>query len=150
VKRRWNVSLWAGFILVLAGLFSYLPIFIQFPITRDFPWVNLLILASGFVFLGRGLARAYKESHLYRGKIFGPLLTLLSLAGTGFFLYGLLYVVKQLPAATGAPRVGAQAPIFSLPDQNGKTVTLAGLLNPAASASKKANAVLLIFYRGHW
>ena len=77
----------------------------------------------------------------------------------GFFLvvlglvsYGLFYAARQLPPATSAPRVRQKAPDFTLPDQNGKAVTLAELLTspPAGSAGAKAGGALLIFYRGHW
>jgi len=152
MKRRWNLSIWAGFLLVLAGLISYVPLFSLFPITRDFPWVNLLLLAAGSVLLVSGLRRAFGQPRLYRGKIFGSILAVLSVAGISFFSYGLFYVARQLPAAETAPRVGEKAPDFTLPDQNGKTVSLAELLSssPAGAAGAKANGVLVIFYRGHW
>jgi peroxiredoxin len=57
-----------------------------------------------------------------------------------------------LPSAAAAPRVGQKAPDFTLPDQNGKAVTLGELLTSAPSGAPdgKANGALLIFYRGHW
>src|SRR5438270_429564 len=82
--------------------------------------------------------RAFKQPQLYRGKILGSLLGALSVAAIGFFSYGLFYVVRQLPPASAAPRAGQKAPDFTLPDQNGKAVTLAALLgsepNGAAGA----------------
>jgi hypothetical protein len=152
MKRRWNVLLWAGFLFVLVGLLSYVPFFSLFPITRDFPWANLSLFGVGAVLLGKGLGKAFGEPQLYRGKIFGPILTALSLAGIGFFCYGLLFVARQLPSGATAPRVGQKAPDFALPDQNGKTMTLAELLKsaPPDGPGGKANGALLIFYRGHW
>jgi len=152
MKRRRNFLLWAGFVLVVIGLVSYVPFFALFPITRDFPWVNLLLFAGGAVLLGAGLRRAFKQPQLYRGKILGSLLGALSVAAIGFFSYGLFYVVRQLPPASAAPRAGQKAPDFTLPDQNGKAVTLAALLGsePNGAAGAKANGALLIFYRGHW
>lgn len=152
MKRRRNISLWTGFFLVVLGLVSYVPFFSLFPITRDFPWVNLLLFAGGVVLLGAGLRRAFRQPQLYRGKIFGPILAVLSLAGISFFSYGLFYVARQLPSATAAPRVGQKAPDFALPDQNAKAVTLAELLTsaPAGAPGAKRGGALLIFYRGHW
>jgi peroxiredoxin len=51
-----------------------------------------------------------------------------------------------------APQAGQKAPDFTLPDQNGNAVTLAGLLAPpqGGPGNGRANAVLLIFYRGYW
>ncbi len=152
MKRRLNFSIWAGFLLVVVGLVSYVPFFALFPLTRDFPWVNLLLFAVGAVLLSRGLGRAFRQPELYRGKILGSILAALSLAGIGFFSYGLFYVARQLPSATAAPRVGEKAPDFTLPDQNGKAVTLAELLAspPTGAPGAKAKGALLIFYRGHW
>ena len=137
---------------MVVGPVSYVPFFALFPVTRDFPWVNLLLFGAGAVSLCSGLRRAFKQPKLYRGKILGPVLAALSVVGISFFSYGLFYVARQLPAATAAPRGGQKAPDFSLPDQNGKAVTLAELLasGPTGAAGAKANGVLLIFYRGHW
>src|SRR5205809_5317720 len=105
MKRRWNFSLWAGFLLVVVGLVSYVPFFALFPVTRDFPWVNLLFFAGGAVLLCAGLMRAFRQPQLYRGKILGSILAALSAAGISFFAYGLFYVARQLPSAAAAPRV---------------------------------------------
>ena len=152
MKRRRNISLWTGFLLVVVGLVSYVPFFSLFPVTRDFPWANLLLLFAGAILLGKGLMRAFRQPQVYRGRIFGSILALLSVAGIGFFSYGLFYVARQLPSATAAPRVGQKAPDLTLPDQNGKTVTLAELLTSPSmgAAGAKASGALLIFYRGHW
>jgi hypothetical protein len=160
MKRSWNGWLWLGFFLVLVGLFSYIPLFARFPVTRDFPWVNLLLLAAGLVALGVGLARAFREPQRYRGRIFGSVLAALGLLGTGLFCVGTFYVARQLPASASAPRVGQRAPDFVLPDQDGKPVALAGLLSSSsspttplgsvASTATKSGGVLLIFYRGRW
>src|SRR6266516_5779006 len=85
MKRRWNMSLWAGFFSVVIGLVSYVPFFSLFPITRDFPWVNLVLFAGGAAQLCSGLRRAFKDPEHYRGKILGPILAALSVAGIGFF-----------------------------------------------------------------
>jgi len=149
VKRRWNWALWVGFLVVVAGLLSYVPVFVNFPLTRDFPWVNLLMFAGGLALLGVGLARAFRNPAEYRGRIFGPALTLLAVAGIGFFCYGLLYVARDLPASAAAPRVGAKAPDFTLTDQDGKPVALADLIG-TSPAGGRANGAVLIFYRGFW
>jgi|ERR1043166_3745465 hypothetical protein len=152
MKRRWNLALWAGFVFAFAGLMSYVPFFILFPITRDFPWANLLLFGVGAVLLAVGLARAYRQPQLYRGRVAGPILAALSLAGFSLFAYGLLYKARQVPASLAAPHVGQKAPEFTLLDADGKSVALAELLSSPAGglANGKVNGVLLIFYRGYW
>ncbi len=141
MKRKWNWPLWAGFVFVVVALFSY-PFFVQFPVTRDFPWANLLLFTIGGILLLTGLVRAFGKAKLYRGKIFGSIFAVLSLLGFSLFAYGAFYLVRQLPASTSAPRVGEKAPEFTLPDQDGKSVALADLISPRGA--------ILIFYRGHW
>lgn len=155
MKRSWNGWIWAGFVLVLAGIFTYIPIFAQFPITRDFPWVNLLLLAAGLALMGAGLVRAYRMPQAYRGRIFGTALALVGILGTALFCWGTIYNARQLPASAGAPRVGQKAPDFTLSDQDGKPVTLAELISSPSTASTepsvaKPGGAILIFYRGYW
>ena len=142
MKRRWNWALWTGFVFVLAGFFSY-PFFVLFPLTRDFPWVNVTLFCVGGILLVLGLGRAFGRPQVYRGKIFGPILAVLSFVGCALFSYGVFYELRQMPASADAPRAGEKAPKFTLPDPNGKPVTLTDLLTGSRGA-------VLIFYRGHW
>ena len=150
MKRRWNVSLLLGFLLILAAFVTYIAIFIRFPLTRDIPWVTYLIFAAGLALLVRGLVRAYREPRLYRGRIGGPILLSLGLALIGFFGYTIHYGTRQIPVSANAPRPGEKAPDFALPDQDGVTVSLSGLLAGGTSGAEKINGVVLIFYRGYW
>ena len=141
MKRKWNWPIWVGFVVAVGGLFSY-EFFAQFPITRDFPWANLLLFCVGAILLGLGLVRAFGRPHLYRGKILGPVFATVALLAFSFLAYGVFYVARQLPASAAAPRVGQKAPDFTLPDENGRPVALADLIS--------GKGALLIFYRGHW
>jgi hypothetical protein len=153
-KRNWNWRIWAGFLLVVAAFLSYDLIFIRFPMTRDVPWVNWLLFAGAGWLLWTGVRRARKEPTVYRGKIGGPILMVLSLTIAVFFIVGTNYFTKHLPTSKEAPQVGAKAPEFALPDTNGKIVTLAVLLSEPMpkkeGAGAKPRAVALIFYRGYW
>src|ERR1051326_1333383 len=137
MKPRFNWSIWAGCGLVVAGVLSYIPVFVPFPVTRDYPWANLRMFAVGGVMLARGLKQAYGRPALYRGKVAGPILTVLSVLGAGLFCYGYFVLSRQLPASTGAPRVGQKAPDFTLPDQDGKPVALSDLLTQPPTGSTK-------------
>src|SRR5688572_15855441 len=70
MKRRFHWSLPAGFLLVLAGMLT-VPIFANIPATRDFAWLNLLLLGAGVILLLTSLARAIRQPQLFRGKILG-------------------------------------------------------------------------------
>jgi hypothetical protein len=152
----------AGFVLTLVTVFSFFEVFSRWPITRDFPWPTLVLFAVSFLLLGSGLWRAYKQPDRYRGKIYGPLLAVLSLFLTGFLLFYIFIFSYQLPSATGAPKVGDTMPNIALLDQSGEPFELAQLV-PALggpSGGKKASDtetspaeppwVLLVFYRGYW
>ncbi len=153
MKRRWNLLLYLGFLLVLVAFLSYFVFFARFPSTRDVPWVNLLLLALALGILGAGLTRAYRQPQQYRGKVSGPILAVLSVAIAGLFVFYNFSFSKWLPASKGAPQAGQQAPDFTLPDANGKPVTLSKLWGNSASVSAGAPGdqwVFLIFYRGYW
>ena len=143
MKRRWNIPVWTGFGVVLFALLSYIPLFALFPVTRDIPWVNYLLFLAGLLLLGAGVRRAFRQPELYRGKISGSILGVVSLLLTGFFCAGIYFSGKMLPPASTALQVGQSAPEFTLADAGGKTTALAGLL-------KGHRGVVLIFYRGYW
>ena len=82
-----------------------------------------------------------------RRKTVGTNLAALSLLP--FLLFGFLNSsFAQLPLSTGAPSAGQKAPSFTLPDQQGKPVSLADLLKPGRTG--KSGGLVLIFYRGYW
>ena len=152
-KRKPNWPLWAGFLTALIAFVSYFLFFFQFPITRDFPWANFLLFGLAAVLLAVGLRRAFALPSSYRGKVSGPILATLSAAVLGVFCYAILVESRDLPAASGAPKVGQKAPQFSLTDTNGKPVSLAALLlSPLAQSGPgpAPKGVLLVFYRGYW
>lgn len=142
MKRRWNWPIWAGFVVVVTGLFSYV-FFARFPITRDFPWANFLLFGIGIALLLGGLFRAFGRPQVYRGKIFGSIFAAIAALVVALFSYEFLYVLRQVPASAGAPHVGQKAPDFFLLDQNGRPVGLGDLLS-------NSRGVVLIFYRGFW
>lgn len=142
MKRNWNWPIWAGFVVVVAGLFSY-GIFARFPITRDFPWANLLLFGIGIALLLAGLFRAFGRPQIYRGKVLGSIFAAIAVVLVALFSYEIFYVLRQVPASSGAPRIGQKAPDFILLDQNEKPVGLGDLLS-------NSKGVALIFYRGFW
>jgi hypothetical protein len=160
MKRSWNPRLWAGFALVLVGCASYPLFFIRYAATRDFPWASVILFALAAYLLFTGLRRAFRQPDAYRGKVSGPILASLSTLLVGFFLFGTLYMAREVPESRGAPAVGQIAPDFTLADENGKMVKLSALLNspfssndwpaPAGDPHGTTAGAVLIFYRGYW
>ncbi len=154
MKRRWNVLVWAGFVVSVGAMLGYAFFFAQFPALRNSPGLVLLLSVVGLGMLAVGLHRAFRQPQLYRGKITGIIFVALGALLFGGFVFGVYHEGRRLPASTGAPRIGAKAPDFTLTDQGGEPVTLASLLtlplDSTAGGAKKPSAVLLIFYRGYW
>jgi len=154
VKRRSNVLVWAGFVVSVGAMLGYAFFFAQFPALRNSPGLVSLLSVLGLGMLAVGLYRAFRQPQLYRGKITGGILGALGVLLFGGFLFAIYHEGRGLPASTGAPRIGAKAPDFTLTGPDGKPVTLASLLtsplNSTVGDAKKPSAVLLIFYRGYW
>lgn len=148
-KRNWHV--WIGFLLCFVGFLSYPLLFARYPVTRDVPWVNFLILAAGLAFAVSGLRRAFGRGQEYKGKIAGSILGVLNVVVVGLFCFGVFYLSRQIPKSAGAPKVGDRAPEFSLVDTNKQKVSLASLFAaPIPGTQKPPKGVFLVFYRGYW
>src|SRR6267143_1160021 len=163
--QRFNWQIWSGFLLSVIAFLSYPFVFVRFPVTRDFPWANLLLFAVAALLLLVGVRRAFAPDrrHPTLSKIAASVLATFSVVILGLFVFTIFVLPRQLPASHGAPQVGQKAPDFSLPDSNGKLVSLSELLSsPVKGETGNAGAlvrneqeartaprgVLLIFYRG--
>jgi hypothetical protein len=149
--RRLNWPIWAGFLLSLIAFLSYFFIFVWFPVTRDFPWANLLLFALAAALLMVGIRRAFAPDRPRpgRSKIAGAILATLSVAIFGFFIVVTFVIARRLPASHSAPQISQKAPDFTLSDTNGKPVSLSELLASPVNG-KSPKGVLLVFYRGYW
>lgn len=149
--RRFNWPLWVGFVLTLAAFMTYVSVFVWFPITRDFPWANLLMFLIAVVLLVMGVRRGFAADrpHPARSKIITSIIATLSVAVIGFFIFTVFVAARWLPPSKGAPQVGQQAPDFTLTDTTGKQVSLTEL-RTAPIDGKAPKGVLLVFYRGYW
>lgn len=152
-RHRFNWQIWAGFVLSFVASISYPFLFVNWPITRDFPWVTLILYGVAAALLVVGVKRAFAPGPSRKAKVAASILTTLSVVIMGLFLFSTLIAARWLPASAGAPQVGQKAPDFNLVDSTGKTVTLTDLLSaPIAGGANaaKPKGVLLIFYRGYW
>ncbi|MDQ2938454.1 MAG: hypothetical protein M3R67_13280 [Acidobacteriota bacterium] len=153
--QKFNWQIWAGFLLSVGAFLSYPFVFVRFPITRDFPWANLLLLAAAVVLLFFGIQRAFASDQRRPtlSRIVASTLATLGVLILGFFVFSTFIMAKWLPRSQGAPQIGQKAPDFSLTDTNGKVVSLSDLSSAPISGradSVNPKGVLLIFYRGYW
>lgn len=146
--RRFNWSLWLGFLLSIVTFLSYFAVFVWYPVTRDFPWANLLLFLVSAVLLILGLRRAF-ASDRRSSKILATIVTTLGVLVIGSFVFAFFIGGRAIPASKGAPQVGQKAPDFTLTDNNGKAVSLNELLTTPINGNAP-KGVLLVFYRGYW
>jgi peroxiredoxin len=145
--RGVNWPLWSGFLLTPVAFLSYPFLFERWPITRDVPWVNLLLFSIAALLLAIGVRRTFSPGRLRWLRITSGLVAA-TLSVAVFANFGLTVFVRarHLPASTHAPGIGMQALDFTLLDENGAPVSLAALLSPtAASGSPTPKGVLLVF-----
>lgn len=147
-ERRRNSALWLGVVITVLGVLSNFLYFLKMP-QALIPWINLIVPAIGLIFLFIGLRRAFGQSQLYRGKIWGSIVTALSVLLFALSIWGFFHS-RAVPGASAAPQVGQRIPDFTLPDSKGQPVSLSQLLSSPGGDSHPARALLLIFYRGHW
>jgi hypothetical protein len=150
-SRAWNWRLWVGFTGCIVTLVIY-STFIE-PARLLF-WLSLLLFAGAGTLLISGLYRALAQPQSYRGKIAGPILTVLSLSMITLFGFEAYWISKLVPTAANAPTVGSRAPEFTLVNTSAKPVSLSEALKApitdGAGAVHPVKGVLLVFYRGYW
>jgi hypothetical protein len=157
-RKQWNWKLWLGFGMAVAALVAYAALTFLF---LDVPQAHLPVLLLGIAlvacalfFLVSGLQRAFGQPEMYRGKIAGPVLSVLSLAVVALFGFLAVTMSKALPTAANTPKVGQKAPEFTLVDVSGHQVSLSELLSTSlkdsSGAMRAPKGVLLVFYRGYW
>jgi hypothetical protein len=147
--KNFNWQLWAGFVATLFSFLSYPFLFIDYPILRDFPWLNLILFATALVLLIIGLRRAFQPGRKPISKVSAVVVATLGVLIIGFFVFIAFIEARRLPSSANAPQVGQKAPAFTVTDINNRPVALADLLVQPIN-NKPAKGVLLIFYRGYW
>jgi hypothetical protein len=138
---NWQIVI--GFLLSLFAFASMPVVFSRWSVGTDYRWLSVGLFVIAAIFVVVGLRRAFAAGRGKFSKITAAILTLLSGAAFGLFVFLAFFMSTWLPKSAGAPQVGQKAPDFTLTDTSGKQVSLSGLLS-----DKKG--VLLIFYRGYW
>ena len=147
--QKFNWQIWMGFLLSVVAVLTYPFVFVSWPVTRDFPWANLLLFGVAGVFLFIGIRRAFAPDRRRISKIGASVLTTFSILILGLFLFSFFVFSRWLPASLGAPQIGQKAPDFTLADTTSRPLSLSELLS-APINGKAPKGVLLVFYRGYW
>ena len=147
--KKLNWQIWAGFVVSFIAAISYGFLFVRWPLTREFPWANLVLFAIAFVLLFAGVRRAFKPGKSIVAKIFSCLAAAFGVLMLAAFLFLIFVMGSWLPKSAGAPQVGQKAPDFTLTDSNNRAMTLEQILSEPFN-NKPPKGVLLIFYRGYW
>jgi hypothetical protein len=148
--RRLNWPILLALPLSLVTIFSYPFAFVRWPLTRDLPWVNILMAVATLALVAAGIRRAFAPPGRWVSKSASVLVGALAVAGLWMFVYGVMIVPRRLPVSTGAPQVGQHAPDFSAADVDAQAISLSRLLSDPFANGAPPRALLLIFYRGYW
>src|SRR5215471_4746940 len=127
--KKINWPLWLGFLISIFAFFSYVFLFVNWPVTRDFPWANLALFLVAVVFLVIGMRRAFAPGRRRLSKMVASVVTAISVLSLATFLFGFFVASRWLPPSTGAPQVNQKAPEFTLKDTSNKQVSLSELLS---------------------
>jgi hypothetical protein len=134
---RSNHLAWIAPLIAVPGFLSYYVYFSMWPVFRDVPWLNLLIL---LVATGMSLV-AVRRASTGLGRA-GSVLGLVVSAGlTGMLSFYCFYLSYQLPDANRVADDGTRLPAITLASWDGTPVDVSEV------ASDK---LILVFYRGHW
>jgi len=125
---------WLGPLLAFVAVASYFALFLNWAITRDVPWLNLILLALALGASIAGLVRSRRRVLASGGLV-------LTLALGGFFVWYCYVFSYGIPSAELALDVGSPVPAIVLRDDRGQDVELAKL---------SRDKLVLVFYRGHW
>jgi hypothetical protein len=132
-SNRRNHLIWIGPLISVVGFVSYFGFFARFPALRDFPWLTLPLVLAGVVVSTLAIQRG-RSWRSIAGAVF-------SASCAGFLFVYVFFLSNQLPPPDNVIALGAEAPAFSLPDQDGSLVRLADF---------RGRPVVLVFYRGFW
>jgi hypothetical protein len=150
VERKRNLAPWLCFLFTLLAIAFNAATFLTQSGTEVILWLSFVAIVCAVAFDLVGTRRAFTRSNVYGGKASSSIFGVLALLVFGLMAF-IWFHARGLPVSAGAPRVGQKAPEFTLPDTQGRNVSLTQLLGHGdVNGGTPPKAVLLIFYRGYW
>ncbi len=138
-KAPRNHAIWLGPAICTLGLVTYFVVFSRWPATRDFPWVNLPVIAAGLALSVLALGRAWPRGGRQRAA--GGVGLGVSAAFSALLVWYCFVFSSPLPAPASALGVGERVPAVVLTDDRGHSLGL-GVVSDTKT--------ILVFYRGYW
>jgi hypothetical protein len=131
-------GVWLGPVVAVIGLLTYFTVFYRWPVTRDVPWLNFLIIAAGVALAFSGLRASAAAG--WRSVVAWLALGFSLLPGAALAWYAFVFSA-QMPAIELAAGPGTELPTAVLLDARGEAFDL------GSAGEKRA---LIVFYRGFW
>jgi hypothetical protein len=132
-----NHLAWIAPLVAVFGLLSYFVYFSMWPIFRDFPWLNLLILVAAVALGGLAVRRARTPL----GRVGAGAGLFVAVSMLGLLCFYAFYLSYQLPDAGLVADDGTRIPPIELVSWDGRQVDVAAAAN---------GELILVFYRGYW
>ena len=104
-ERRRNSAVWLGLILAIVALLSQGLFFVKVPGQGALPWLSLALATTAVILVLLGVKHAFFESKLYRGKIAGSIITVISVLVFAVTVFGFV-TARKIPGTAGVPQVG--------------------------------------------
>lgn len=120
-------------------MLSYFFVFAQWPLTRDIPWVNYIILLLALGLTGYGVANVWAKG--LGSKIASITSLFFSAAFPVLFIGYVFGLSNQLPSAEQAVSTGNALPDLVLTGDDGEPINVADVAQ---------DKLILVFFRGHW
>jgi hypothetical protein len=135
--RSRNHLAWIAPLVAIAGFLSYYAFFSRWPVFRDVPWLNLLILLGATALSVIGLRRA-RPGWGRAGSIAG---LVVSAGLLGLLVYYCFVFSYGLPDPNRVVADGTRIPSITLASWDGRPVDV---------AEAARGDLILVFYRGYW
>src|SRR5215475_7297189 len=93
-ERHRNSALWLGLMVALASPLSQGLFFLKVPGQSALPWLSLAFATAAVILVSVGLKRAFIQPRLYRGKVAGSIIAVVSVLVFALTVFGFVIARK--------------------------------------------------------